>query len=254
MANERLRNSMQLKGFTTQKAATEIGVDRKTVERWITKNRTPYPRYRHNLASLLGESENYLWPDALPEDKQVSASEAEIVETYPRRFSVPNDVWKRLFQNSSKFIGILAYSGLFLPEQDPDLIETLKAKAKNGTKIYILLGNPESVAVETRGAEEGIGTAMAAKIRNVLSFYQDLEGIDGIHVGYHDTTLYNSIYRFDQEMLVNSHIYGFPAAHAPVIHLKEISGGTMFQTYSDSFDRVLSRSHSIWNNQVGKVR
>jgi transcriptional regulator with XRE-family HTH domain len=250
MTNERLRDAMQSKGFDPQAVADKLRVDRKTVERWITKGRAPYPRYRRELAALLKESENYLWPAVLPAEKQQVVSESELVKTYPRRYSVPNDLWKRLFNQATDFIGILAYAGLFLPEQNADLVETLKAKASTGTKIVVLLGDPKSDAVAIRGEEEGIGQAMAEKVRNVLSFYGRLEGVEGVFVGYHTTTLYNSIYRFDNEMLVNTHILGCPAAHAPVMHLRELAGGSMFQTFSDSFDRVWSGSRDIWTGQV----
>ena len=58
--------------------------------------------------------------------------------------------------------------------------------------------------------DEGIGGAMASKIHNVLAFYKDLRGLDNAIVNYHDTILYNSIYRFDDEMLVNTHLFGTP--------------------------------------------
>ena len=48
-----------------------------------------------------------------------------------------------------------------------------------------------------RGAEEGIGEAMASKVRNALSFYEPLRGIDSVGAKFHGTTLYNSIYRAD---------------------------------------------------------
>ncbi len=244
---------MQSNGFSPAGLASELGVDPKTVERWITKGRAPYPKYRREVAALLKERENYLWPDVLPADKQIAVSESELVKTYPRRYAVPNDLWARLLDQATDFIGVLAYAGLFLPEQT-DLIGKIKAKAKSGTKIVVLLGDPESEAVALRGAEEGIGGAMAEKVRNVLTYYNQLEGVPGVFVGYHDTALYNSIYKFDNEMLVNTHILGCPAAHAPVLHLKELAGGTMFQTFSDSFDRVWSRSKNVWTHEHGKVK
>ncbi|MGI9616689.1 MAG: hypothetical protein ACR2QO_27480, partial [Acidimicrobiales bacterium] len=54
----------------------------------------------------------------------------------------------------------------------------------------------------------------------------------------HATTLYNSIFRFDDEMLVNTHVYGIPAAHAPVMHLRRLSGGELFDIYQISFEAV----------------
>lgn len=91
---------------------------------------------------------------------------------------------------------------------------------------------------------------MAAKIRQVQQYYNRLEGVPGVQVRYHETTLYNSIYRFDDEMLVNMHVLGFPAPHAPVMHLRRLSGGDLFGTYADSFDRVLSASWPRHRDEV----
>jgi transcriptional regulator with XRE-family HTH domain len=253
MPNERLRDAMQSNGFSPASLATQIGVDPKTVERWITQGRPPYPKYRREVSALLKESENYLWPNMLPEQKQTAVSESELVKTYPRRYAVPNDLWSRLLDQAQDFIGVLAYAGLFLPEQT-SLIDLIKEKAATGTKIVILLGHPDSDAVALRGAEEGIGGAMAEKVRNVLAYYNQLEGTEGVYVGFHETALYNSIYRFDNEMLVNTHILGCPAAHAPVMHLRELAGGSMFRTFSDSFDKVWTVSRNVWTHQVGKVK
>ncbi|HWG98014.1 MAG TPA: hypothetical protein VNV66_01555 [Pilimelia sp.] len=101
-----------------------------------------------------------------------------------------------------------------------------------------------------RGAEEGIGDAMAGKVRNVMAFYSKLRGVENIHARYHSTPLYNSIYRFDDDMIVNTHVYGFPAAHAPVLHLRRLSGGELFGTYADSFERVWSSGEPAWQPVV----
>ena len=50
--------------------------------------------------------------------------------------------------------------------------------------------------------------------------------------------LYNSIYRFDDEMIVNPHVYGKIAAHAPALQLRRLSAGDLFTTYEDSFTAV----------------
>jgi hypothetical protein len=43
--------------------------------------------------------------------------------------------------------------------------------------------------------------------------------------------LYNSIYRADDEMLVNPHVYGTAAAQAPVVHLQRHGDSDLFNTY-----------------------
>jgi transcriptional regulator with XRE-family HTH domain len=62
--NERLRDAMQRAGLSADNVAEELKVDAKTVERWITQGRSPYPKYRGKLAATLRETERYLWPDA----------------------------------------------------------------------------------------------------------------------------------------------------------------------------------------------
>lgn len=250
MPNDRLRDAILRNGLTPATVATRVGVDPKTVERWITQGRTPYPKYRHAIAALVKESESYLWPNAVPAERAQRIAESECVRVYPRRGAVPDELWRRLINNASKRIGVLVYAGLFLPEQHPQLIAVLREKAQSGTRVEILLGDPDSPEVSRRGTEEGIGDSMAGKVRNVLAFYQRLRDTPGVAVHFHRTTLYNSIYRFDDEMLVNTHVFGFPAAHSPVMHLRRISGGDLFDTYADSFERVWSTSVPAWEPKV----
>ncbi len=56
----------------------------------------------------------------------------------------------------------------------------------------------------------------------------------------HNTTLTNSIFRFDNEMIINTHVYGFQRVDAPSLHLRRLSTGDLFETYSESFE-------SVWN-------
>ena len=50
--------------------------------------------------------------------------------------------------------------------------------------------------------------------------------------------LYNSIYRADDQVLVNQHTYGIPAARASVFCLSDTAGGDMAALYFDSFEHV----------------
>jgi transcriptional regulator with XRE-family HTH domain len=250
VANDRLRDAMLRNGLTPEAVAERIGVDPKTAERWITQGRAPYPRHRYAIAALVKEAESYLWPDALPPERAARVAASEVVHVFRSRGVVPDDLWRRLLDNASERIGVLVYGGLFLAEQNPKYVASLKAKATHGADVRVLLGNPDSSVVAQRGAEEGIGEAMAAKIRNTLAFYAPLRTVDGVSVHFHETTLYNSIFLFDDEMLVNTHIFGVPAHHAPVIHLRRLSGGDLFDSYTDSFERVWATSVPAWSSAM----
>ena len=142
-----------------------------------------------------------------------------------------------MFENAKREIGVLVYSGLFLSE-DAGIQRIFRNKADDGVRVRILLGDPDSETVAQRGADEGVDDVQAAKIKNALVMYRPLRDIDGIEFRLHRTVLYNSIYRCDDQLLVNTHIYSFTAAQAPVLHLRRAAGGGMVSTYLESFDRV----------------
>jgi hypothetical protein len=65
------------------------------------------------------------------------------------------------------------------------------------------------------GQEEDIGDAIAAKICNVLlASYRPYVIHPNIRIRLHSTTLYNSIYWLDDDMLVNTHAYGVRSARS----------------------------------------
>jgi transcriptional regulator with XRE-family HTH domain len=236
MPNERLRAALLEHGVTPATVGRELGVDEKTVQRWLS-GRLPYRRHRYALAAWLGADEAYLWPDALSAETVGAASEAEILAVYPHRWEAPRDAWSKLFAAAEREIAILVYAGLFLAE-DAGVQRILAGRARAGVRIRVLLGDPDSPQVAERGADEGIDEAVAAKIRNVLILYRPLRDIDGTEFRLHSTILYNSIYRADDQLLVNTHVQGMPAANAPLWHLRKIAGGQFAAVYLDSFDRV----------------
>ncbi|GAA5073571.1 DUF5919 domain-containing protein [Thermocatellispora tengchongensis] len=243
MANERLRAALLEKGVSIAELAEAIEVDPKTVERWITQGRQPYRRHRFATASFLGVDETYLWPQALSREQVIAASESEVVTIYPHRWIMPRDTWGRLFSEATQNIDILVYVGMFLAE-DAGIIRLLKDKAAAGVRLRVLLGDPESPVVIQRSADEGIGEqAIAAKIRNVMALYAPLSEVGEFRM--HGTVLYNSIYRADDQVLVNTHVYGELAANAPVLHLRRVAGGDMVTTYLSSFEKVWAGARPI---------
>ena len=250
MANDRLRDALMTARVTHEDLATDLGVNSKTVERWITQGRTPYPQFRHRISVLVQKDEGWLWPDGYSQKHRGEITESEIVRVYPYRADVPDDLWARLFENAIDQISILVYSGFFLAEQHSRKIALLKKKADEGASVRILIGDPDCPQVALRGQEEDIGDAIAAKIRNVLlAYYMPFANHTGISIKLHATTLYNSIFWFDDNMLFNTHVYGVPAHFAPTLHLRHLSSGTLFQTYARSFDRVWDQTRKTFTGK-----
>jgi hypothetical protein len=239
MANERLREAILRSGETSASMAGRLQIDPKTIDRWIATDRLPHQRNRRATADLVGEDETWLWPGAVSEARADRMAESEVVRVYARRTAVPTEEWMRLFEGGSTFIDILVYSGLFLPEHEP-AIDLLKRKAADGSRVRLLLGNPSSPAVALRGVEEGIGSgSIGAKIENSLALLRrSLKSTSGVAIRLHDTTLYTSVYRADDILIANTHVYGLPAAYSPAILIRRLSPGGIFDTYTAMYDRV----------------
>ena len=239
--SDALRHALAKARLQPVDVAAALGVDPKTVDRWL-KGRIPYARHRWALADLLKVDEAELWPEAGQARRSISS---EVQAVYPHRWTVPRTVWARHFGAATREIGILAYSALFLAE-DAGIIRLLAERARAGVKVRILLGDPDSPEVAGRGVEEGIGPdVMAARIRNALALYRPLGEVDGVEIRLHATTLYNSIYRADDDLLVNVHSYGTPAAQSPVIQLRAAEDEGAAAVYVASLERVWAMARPL---------
>jgi transcriptional regulator with XRE-family HTH domain len=240
--NESLRRAMLRARLRENDVAAHLGVDPKTVRRWLS-GRVPYPSSRAALADLIGADETDLWPEAGGPLSGQSRPE-ELAAVYTHRWTIPRDVWTRFFESAEREIGVLAYSALFLAE-DAGLLGIVADKASRGVRVRIALGDPNSAAVAQRGREEGIGNAVSAKVRNALTFYRQYSKIPQIEIRLHEAVLYNSIFRSDNQLLVNQHAYGVPAAHSPVFFYRRIERSDISTTYIHSFETVWESAKSL---------
>ncbi|GAA0426394.1 helix-turn-helix domain-containing protein [Streptomyces luteireticuli] len=245
MANERLRSAIVASDMTMDQVAAHIGVDPKTVDRWINdEKRKPYRRSQYALANLLRKDISYLWPEERTAGEVREAGQAELVQLYPHRAVVPREFWPELYAKATCAFDVLVYSGFWLSE-DPAFFKVVREKSADGVPVRFMLGDPGCPAVAQRGEDEGIGLGMAGKVRNALINYAGLFGLPGVEFRLHSTTLYNSLYRADDEMLANGHIYGVGAYLAPVLHLTRVPGGELFDSYAESIERVWQGARTI---------
>lgn len=236
--NAALRKALAASRLTEIDVAAHLGVDPKTVRRWLSGQR-PYPRHRWALADLLQTEEDTLWPQNSQKAEAHTPVSEHVQRVYAHRWQVPREVWWDLFSSAEQEIGILVYSGLFLAD-DAGMLELLGARARDGVNVRILLGDPGSQPLKRRGQEERIGEALTARASNALLLFQTLLDIDGIEIRTHSTALYNSVYLTEKRLLVNQHIYGLPAAKSPVIEIDRSLSPDMAETYSESF-------FAVWN-------
>jgi transcriptional regulator with XRE-family HTH domain len=243
MSNQRLRSALANKGLTQAMLAEQVGVDAKSVERWITQERMPHATTRAAVANALSQDETYLWPALLGTRQSRDATESELVQVWPTRNEVPGEVWRSLLRQATDQVDILMYAGSFLFEAY-DLVETVRAKAEAGTNFRILVGDGRCEAVHLRQREEG-RPAIGDRCRSSLEYLSAIAGVNGVQIRKHQTTLYVSVFRFDDSMLINNHTYGSFASHSPVMHLRRVPGGQLYDFYARSVDRVWATGEPV---------
>ncbi|MFJ2818185.1 helix-turn-helix domain-containing protein [Streptomyces sp. NPDC091279] len=237
MRNERLRAAMAAGGWTYTALAEVVEVDPKSVERWVNLGRTPRRATAMLAAETLREDVHALWP-VLRQARSAHAVSPELVTLYDQRADVPVSAFAELLARAREQIDVLVYAAVFLHEAYPRLNELLTERAAEGCTVRIALGDADSSNVQQRGEEEKFGHGIQSRCRLALMHYLPLVGVPGVEVRTHATTLYNSIYRADDEALINAHVWGVNAYRAPVWHLRRRGADGMFDTYADSFAAV----------------
>lgn len=236
--NERLHSVLAQRGLSPESLAAVCEVDPKTVGRWLG-GRVPHPRHRFRVAQHLRVEELFLWPSPGPSGGQPSTGAGlELVGTFQNRASVPRDMWLSLLTGAQEQISVLVFSGTFFAQSNPHVAKMLAERAADGVRVRLCFGEPNGRAAAIRGREEGIGDTLAAKIRASLTYYRPLLSEEGCEVKLHDTTLYTSMFRYDDDLLVNPHIWGQPASANPLLHLKRVDAAGWFDNYARSFDAV----------------
>ncbi|MDQ1292395.1 MAG: hypothetical protein QG608_273 [Actinomycetota bacterium] len=231
---------MSVHGWTNERLAAAAGVDPKTVDRWINRGRVPHRNTALRAAAALGTDPQKLWP-ALGRPV-TRTGHPEVLAVHARRVDAPIALWWELFCGARRELDLLCHAGLFLHEQHPDLLDLLRCRAAEGCRVRIALSDPE------RNGETGALDAdhepsdLAARCRLSLRRFGPLLSIPGAELRVHHTTLFSGIYRADDEMLVNVHLWGVPGAGSPLWQLRRLEGARLFDTYRDSFEKVWALS------------
>lgn len=250
IVNERIRVAMLERGVVPKDVATACGVDPKTVDRWINPGRMPHRRHRWAMARLLKVDEVYLWPGLmnLDSERRRGVAQSELITVYPDRASVPRDVWIQNLGGADRYIDILVFSGTFFAQTNPRVAGMLAERAAAGVQVRLCFGDPSSRAIDIRDREESLRGTLAAKVQASLTYYRELIGIPGCEIRLHGTTLYASLFRYDDNLLVNPHIWGQPASANPILYLRRLDGAGWFDRYTESFNSVWDTA-TPWNLQ-----
>jgi hypothetical protein len=130
----------------------------------------------------------------------------------------------------------------------PKIARTIVDKTAAGVALRFCFGDPSGEAVATRAREEAY--TLEAKIRSALTYYRSVAKTAGCQIRLHNTTVYASLFRFDEEMIINPHAYGEPASANVCFHVRRLPRGALFDHYAGSFERVWALSRPWHGEEV----
>lgn len=240
--NQVLYDAIRQAGRRVEDIAHEVGADPKTVERWVSTGRIPRPSSRRALSDVLGIPSAVLWPEA----SAPASGATELVGVYATRRELSPAIVASLLSDARENVDILAYAALWLWDTVPHFADALADKIAAGVRVRVCLGDPDSDAVKLRGEEEGVGAdGMASRCRLALSYAAPLCRAQADAVRTTGATLYNSVFRFDDQALVNIHFLGNPAGDSPVLHLRHRSDEGVVATAIRSLERVWEAAQPV---------
>jgi transcriptional regulator with XRE-family HTH domain len=251
--NERLRKAIAESQLTIEELADAVGVSAKSVNRWLG-GQTPYPRHRWGVAKKLNKDERDLWPEADLPVAPGRASTSEIMMAYAHRADAPKELWWNLLVNANRQIDLFAYAMLFLPEAHPKLIDVLRGKAATGCKIRIAFADPNAEDTRRRDAEEGLNGGLIARINTAIKYFNGVRNCEGIEVRSYAAPMYNSVFRFDDEMLVTPHLYEQPGSRSPLMHLRRLGSDGLFDTFASHIEAIWAIGQPVdWGCEPSRV-
>lgn len=239
MKNELLSARMTRQGASAAGLARDVRVSPKAVDNWVNKGVTPRRETQIAVAKKLQCEIRDLWPNQV---QAATPAMMEIANVWSHRSDSPKDFWWQFFESATEYIDLLGYAIQFLHEEHKDFVDLLKDKAAAGCSIRIILADPRSQMANDRDVEEGLNGGLIARIGTSLTYLRPLIGTPNVELRLQTIPMYNSIFRFDDNMLVTPHLHTKPGRLAPLFHFRRKVDDGIFDTYAGSFDEVFSDS------------
>ncbi|TDC34061.1 helix-turn-helix domain-containing protein [Kribbella albertanoniae] len=228
--NEVLRRAMYDAGLTELDLSVELSVDPKTVRNWM-RGQVPHPGRRASLERLLGVDVNVVWPE-LNSSVRMGDRPSELAAVYPRRDLLKSQDWLALFDGARSRVDLLTFSASFLLD-DSQIIQLFERKCAEGVRMRFALALPNNESAE---ADE----AVADQLRGTLRLVKPLLRFDRFQLRLHRDVVYSSLYRADDDLIVNQHAYGVPAAESPLFHYRRTESSEIFDAYETSLETIWS--------------
>jgi transcriptional regulator with XRE-family HTH domain len=248
VSNERLRAAIHQAGLEVDEVAYKIEVDTRTVRRWLA-GRTPRGLYRTRLAETLGTTEAELWPEL---DLRVEGrdEQGEILAAYAHANDLAAPDWRALLTAATGQVELL---DLTLADvlSSAGTAELLAEKAAAGCEVRLLISAPDSAYLALTDVEQGHDITLldlppsAEQAERSIHTAEALASAGTVQARTFLAARFNTILRFDDEMLVTLHLYATPSGRAPLLHLKRHSDHGLFEQFASHFDTLWQDAQPI---------
>ena len=242
--NVALQRRMAHKGYTKAKLSQETGVSERAIGQWLAGINTPQHDYALRVAAALDCQPGDLWPDKFPATPAPVSGQVP-VPVYESRADVPIRSWTEMFATAEHQIDICVYGGTFLFDTVPGFNRLLKDATTRGVIVRFLVGDPGGANIVKRGTEERVRDSLQARCQLTLDRLAPIAHLEGIRIRTHGTPLYVSMFRSDETLLANHHIFGSPASDNPVLSISQAGVPGLFEKYAESFDRIWDEARGI---------
>lgn len=221
--------------------ARMVGVEPKTVERWLSNpDRAPRESTQEDAGRALGVDPVTLWPKSVRSHVK-TGHDREIVAAYPFRSAAPTSLWASLIDGASRTLTFAGYTNYFLWQQHPRLGARLAAKAKHGTRVRFLVGDPESEVTTKREEVEGVPLTVSTRIRITLDALAKMGRHEGVEARFSDQHIALSVFMFDDQMLVTPHIASLLGDESPMFHIRRLEDDGLY-------DRFAGHVTALWED------
>ncbi|WP_406258954.1 helix-turn-helix domain-containing protein [Streptomyces nigra] len=220
--NERLRAAMVAANVTIEGLADHLGIDPKSVDRWLNTDRTPHARNAEAAAKYLRADAYHLWPRLGERHRSMPTAQDEVVACYPMRSTVPYGLWRSTLAGAETVIDLAVSNLLFLADAVWDLPTLLADKASAGVRVRLV--TPQHPA----GPITGLGDV-----------FPSLLTVPGLRLSTHPG-LRADVLRADDDLLVTTPIDALTPALAPVLHLRRLGPAPMTGGYLATLDHLFA--------------
>jgi hypothetical protein len=206
----------------------------------------PTPRHRAKVAQILDRPEHQLWPEtSIPAVRDDARREILGAWAHANDLSAPD--WRTMLRQATQSIELLGCSLVHVLTAG-GVIDTLAAKGQAGCEIRVLIAAADSIWVD--GAAQQLGqdeedyvgnTTLRREIELVRGHLESLLESSNFELHRFYTDRFNSILRFDEQMLVTLNLWGTPVVQAPMLHLRRGSDDGLFDQFAEQFE-------AIWQN------